>query len=78
MTSGVQQPPGNASCSGFSTLLQSSEAPFDGGGISADASVSCALTKDLDVSGPVASRSSVGRAGIPLGSTELTVPASAR
>lgn len=62
---------GNAGCSSFTNSSQSSGAPFDGGGISGGASVSCAPTGGLDVSGPVRLRSSVGRAGIPLGSTEL-------
>lgn len=62
---------GNTGCSGFTNLSQSSGAPFDGGGISGGASVSCAPTKGLDVPGPVTLRPSIGRAGIPLGSTEL-------
>ena len=62
---------GNTACSGFTNLSQSSGAPFDGGGILGGASVSCAPTKGLDVQGPVTLRPSIGRAGIPLGSTEL-------
>lgn len=62
---------GNASCSSFTNLSQSAAAPFDGGGISGGASVSCSPTKGLDIPGPVALRPSIGRAGIPLGSTEL-------
>ena len=69
--SGVGSILGNTGCSGFTNLSQSSGAPFDGGGISGGASVSCAPTKGLDVPGPVTLRPSIGRPGIPLGSTEL-------
>jgi hypothetical protein len=62
---------GNTGCSGFTNLSQFSGAPFDGGGISGGASTSCAPTKGLDVPGPVTLRASIGRFGIPLGSTEL-------
>jgi len=68
--SGAGSTVGSTGCSG-STNLSQSGAPYDGGGIPGDASVSCAPTRGLDVSGPVTLRSSVGRAGIPLGSTEL-------
>lgn len=62
---------GNTGCSSFTNLSQSAGAPFDGGGLSGNASVSCAPTKGLDVPGPVTLRPSIGRGGIPLGSTEL-------
>jgi len=63
---------GNTGCSGFTNLSQSSGAPFDGGGLSGGASVSCVPTKGLNAPGPVTLRPSLGRAaGIPLGSTEL-------
>ena len=62
---------GNTGCSSFTNLSQSAGAPFDGGGLSGGASVSCAPTKGLDVPGPVTLRPSIGRGGIPLGSTEL-------
>jgi len=62
---------GNSACSGSTNSAQSSGEPFDGGGLSGSASVSCAPTGDFNGSGPNLSGSSVGRAGIPLGSTEL-------
>lgn len=62
---------GNTGCSRFTNLSQSAGAPFDGGGLSGGTSVSCASTKGLDIPGPVTLRPSIGRAGIPLGSTEL-------
>jgi hypothetical protein len=62
---------GNTRCSSFTILSQSAGRPFDGGGLSEDASATCAPTKGLEVPGPVTSRPSLGRAGVPLGSTEL-------
>jgi hypothetical protein len=63
---------GNSACSGSSNSAQSSGAPFDGGGFSEGTSVACATAGDMNVSGsPLSSGSSIGRARIPLGSTEL-------
>ena len=62
---------GNTDCSGSSNSTQSSGAPFDGGGISGSASISCGPTSGLITSGPTVSGSGARRAGIPLGSTEL-------
>jgi hypothetical protein len=42
---------------------------FDGGGLSATTTLSCADSRNL--SSPLPSASSIGRAGIPLGATEL-------
>lgn len=55
-----------ASCAGGAGL---SEAPFDGGGLSASAPLSCADGCFPSSSRPLASM--VGRVGIPLGATEL-------
>lgn len=70
---GVGSTFGNPACSGSGNSSQSSGAPFDGGGFSGGTSVSCAPAGDMSASGPVlsGSGSSVGRVGIPLGSTEL-------
>lgn len=59
---------GMGSCAGSSTP-PSSEAPFDGGGISGSAPLSCA---DSSIpSSPLPSSSSAGRVGVPLGATEI-------
>lgn len=49
--------------------LQSSGTPFDGGGVSASTSLSCA-DGNL-IASPLPPSSLIGRAGIPLGATEL-------
>lgn len=59
---------GGGSCDGTDSL-QSSGAPFDGGGISGTTSLSCA-DSNL-VSSPLPPSSTIGRVGIPLGATEL-------
>ena len=67
--------PGTSSGAGTSTPTS----PFDGGGMTGTASGACGLTGSSSLAGPASassgggmgSASSVGRAGIPLGSTEL-------
>jgi hypothetical protein len=55
-------------CAG-SDGARSSGTPFDGGGISGTTSLSCADSRNI--SSPLPSPSSIGRAGIPLGATEI-------
>ena len=68
--------PGTSSGAGTSTPTS----PFDGGGMTGTASGACASIGSSSLAGPVASAplgggmgsgSSVGRVGIPLGSTEM-------
>jgi hypothetical protein len=56
------------SCAG-SGGARSSDAPFDGGGISGTTSLSCADSRNI--SSPLPLPSSIGRVGIPLGATEI-------
>jgi len=59
----VETAQSTTSCAG------SSASPFDGGGLSANAPLSCADSQTP--SSPLLSPSGVGRVGIPLGATEL-------
>jgi hypothetical protein len=59
---------GIGNCAG-SSAAPSSKAPFDGGGISGSAPLSC--TDSSIPSSPLPSSSTAGRAGVPLGATEI-------
>jgi hypothetical protein len=74
VTHGVQRPPGNSSCSGFTNLSQSSGAPFDAGGISADTSFSCVPlgSTELDGAGLSAVAPVPAPSGFPLLSSPFT------
>jgi hypothetical protein len=64
----VEPAQSTTSCAG-SDSAGSSASPFDGGGLSANAPLSCADSQTP--SSPLLSPSAVGRVGIPLGATEL-------
>ena len=59
---------GTGTCAG-SDVVQSPNAPFDGGGLTGSTSLSCADSRMP--SSPLPSSSSAGRVGIPLGATEI-------